>query len=629
MKKSPLLARLRYRFDNTLSRGPIALIGWLGLAAGLLVLAATGVVLLINALPTGAGPGQTFWNILSQAMTPNPVDANSPWQYLAVMFVVTVGSLFGVSILIGVLNASIAHRVESLQRGRSRVIEHGHTVILGWNEQVFAIIAELVIANANKREACIVVLGDKDKVEMESAIREKVSATGRTRVVCRSGNPIELTDLEIVNLDAAHAIVVLGPEDDDPDSGVIKTVLAITNNPHRRPEPYHIVAEINDPKNLKVARMVGGAETELVLTSQLIARIIAQTCRQSGLSVVYTELLDFEGDEIYFQDEPGLVGKTFGEALLAYEDSAPLGICPVGGVPKLNPPMDTLFKAGDTLIAVSADDDTVRLSGLADVAIDAAAIQLHQHEQPQAERTLILGWNARAPEIINQLDAYVAHGSSVTLVADRPDEADTASWCCPDLTNQTVRFQLGDTTDRGLLDSLDVSSYQHVVVLPYSDTLPVQRADARTLITLLHLRDIASHADRPFAIVSEMLDVRNRALAEVTRTDDFIVSDRLVSLMLSQIAENKELNAVFDDLFDPAGSEIFLKLASNYVTLGQPVNFYTVVEAARRRGEVAFGYRLKSLANDAAQAHGVVVNPAKSKRVTFADSDRIIVLAEN
>ena len=194
MKKSPLLAGLRYRFDNTLSRGPIALIGWLALAAALLVLAATGVVLLINAT-NGQSQGAVFWNILSQAMTPNPVDANNPWQYLAVMFVVTLGSLFGVSILIGVLNASIEHRVESLQRGRSRVIEHGHAVILGWNEQVFAIIAELVIANANKRDACIVVLGDKDKVEMESAIREKVAHPGRTRLVCRTGNPIELGDL--------------------------------------------------------------------------------------------------------------------------------------------------------------------------------------------------------------------------------------------------------------------------------------------------------------------------------------------------------------------------------------------------------------------------------------------------
>jgi len=629
MKKHPFRDRIRYAFDNTLARGPIALIAWLALGAAALVLVATLIVVLLGQLPDGLGLGQVFWNILSQAMTPNPVDPNNPTPYLIVMFFVTVGSLFGVSLLIGVLNASIEHRVESLQRGRSRVIEHGHIVILGWNEQVFAIVAELVIANANQPNACIVILGEKDKVEMESAIREKVGRTGRTRVVCRTGNPIELTDLEIVSLDTARAIVVLGPEDDDPDSGVIKTVLAITNNPRRRPQPYHIVAEINDPKNMAVARLVGGAETELVLTGQLIARIIAQTCRQSGLSVVYTELLDFEGDEIYFKELPALVGKTFGEALLAFEDSAVLGLCPVGGAPKLNPPMDTVIKAGDQLIVVAEDDDAIRLSGQAAPPIQAEAIRLREPEHLKPERTLLLGWNDRAPEIISQLDAYVAHGSDLTVVADRSGPEATEPWCCPDLKNQTIRFQVGDTTDRGQLDELNIASYQHVVVLPYSDTLPVQRADARTLITLLHLRDISHHAQRRFAIVSEMLDVRNRTLAEVTRADDFIVSDRLVSLMLAQIAENKELNAVFDDLFDPAGSEIYLKHAANYVALGQPVSFYTVVEAARRCGEAAFGYRLRALADDAAQAHGVVVNPDKSKPITFAEHDRIIVLAES
>ena len=38
-----------------------------------------------------------------------------------------------------------------------------------------------------------------------------------------------------------------------------------------------------------------------------------------------------------------------------------------------------------------------------------------------------------------------------------------------------------------------------------------------------------------------MLDVRNRELAEVTQADDFIVSDKLVSLMLAQVSENKDL----------------------------------------------------------------------------------------
>ena len=125
-----------------------------------------------------------------------------------------------------------------------------------------------------------------------------------------------------------------------------------------------------------------------------------------------------------------------------------------------------------------------------------------------------------------------------------------------------------------------------------------------------------------------MLDIRNRALAEVTRADDFIVSDKLVSLMLSQVSENKQLNAVFADIFDPEGSEIYLKLASNYVSVGEPVNFYTVVEAARRKGEVTLGYRLRAHAGDASKAYGVVVNPNKRETVTFSEWDRIILLAE-
>jgi hypothetical protein len=67
---------------------------------------------------------------------------------------------------------------------------------------------------------------------------------------------------------------------------------------------------------MEVARMVGKDEVELVLVGDLVARVIAQTCRQSGLSVVYTELLNFEGDEICFSEQPALVGKTIGEVVI-------------------------------------------------------------------------------------------------------------------------------------------------------------------------------------------------------------------------------------------------------------------------------------------------------------------------
>src|SRR5258705_13152532 len=98
---------------------------------------------------------------------------------------------------------------------------------------------------------------------------------------------------------------------------------------------------------------------------------------------------------------------------------------------------------------------------------------------------------------------------------------------------------------------------------------------------------------------------------------------------MSQLSENAELFDVFTDIFDPEGAEIYLKPVSDYVATGEPVNFYTVVEAARRRGETALGYRSTSEANDAGNAYGVHTNPKKSEKVTFAPEDKVIVIAEN
>jgi hypothetical protein len=46
--------------------------------------------------------------------------------------------------------------------------------------------------------------------------------------VCRSGSPIDLSDLEIVNPREARAIIVLSSTREEPDAEVIKTILALT-----------------------------------------------------------------------------------------------------------------------------------------------------------------------------------------------------------------------------------------------------------------------------------------------------------------------------------------------------------------------------------------------------------------
>lgn len=628
--------RLQYRFDNTMSRGTPALVAWLAFATLVLVLIFTAVVLIGNLAPEDGKSGfigQAFKTVL-HALDPGTVAGDTgSWQFLLTMFLLTIAGLFLVSALIGVIATGLDNKIQDLRKGRSFVIERDHTLILGWSETIFTILSELRVANENERDPVVVILSARDRVEMEDAVRAKVGDMGKTRVVCRTGDAIDLADLAVVNPEDARSIIVLSPEEEDPDAQVIKTVLALTRGPIQRDgEPHQIVAEIQSPANLEAARLVGGESTVIVDKSETISRLIVQTARQSGLSIAYTELLDFEGDEIYFRSDDALAGRTFGEALHAYEECTVIGLQEADGRVRLNPPPDTIVEAGASVIAIAEDDSQLlgaATEGSPNGAIDEALILAAEPSEPEPQRTLLLGWNHRAPAIITELDKYVAEGSSMMVVATYRELQAEVERAAETLTNIDASFWRGDTTDRHTLELLQVQDYDHVIVLCYADELDAGRADARTLVTLLHLRDIASRTGGEFTIVSELLDDRDRQLAEVTQVDDVIVSDKVISLLLTQISENRHLATVFAELFAADGSELYLRPAGEYVQLGQATTFRTLVESARRRGEVAIGYRTAALSKDASAAFGVEVNPPKSAPIVAEPGDRVVVLAES
>jgi Trk K+ transport system NAD-binding subunit len=406
-------------------------------------------------------------------------------------------------------------------------------------------------------------------------------------------------------------------------------VLAITNNPARKQAPYHIVAEIREARNLEAATLVGGKEAIYVQGEDLIARVTAQTCRQSGLSVVYTELLDFDGAEIYFKHEPGLAGRTYREVISAYEDSTVMGIMTANGEALINPPMDTTFNSGDQVIAISEDDDTLVLSATSGGGLPDVTALSHRQRLPAApERILVLGWNEKGSAIIEELDNYVAQGSETIVICRQEGVRDLLVDVAKRMKRQKVRFADGDITHSATLAAVKAATFEHVILLSYNE-LPIQEADAKTLITLLHLRNLADAAGVRLSIVSEMMDLRNRALAQIARADDFIVSDKLVSLMMSQLSENKDLEKVFKVLFTAEGSEIYIRPMTDYIKLGRTADFYTVLEAAAQRGETAIGYRLMKHAEDKNHGYGVNVNPRKSEKHLFAENDQIVVLAED
>ncbi len=626
MSRPRLRERWRYWFDNTMARGTPALIGWLGLASAVLVLVVATLAALLaphDADENGDWPG-LVWRSLLRTLDPGTMGGDTGTApFLGLMLTSTVGGIFIVSALIGVLTNGLENKIAELRKGRSRIIEQDHTVILGWSDQVFTVLAELAEANQSRQRSCVVVLADLDKVEMEDAIRARVGDLGRTRVVCRHGNPLKVADLELVSLDTARSVVVLAPPEDDPDIYVVKVLLSLGNRSWDRPERLpHIVAAVQDPSNLPAARLAAGPSARVIDADDIAIRLVVQAHRQSGLSTVYTDLLDFKGHEFYLRPEPSLTGTTFGEALCAYELGVPVGLRDSSGV-FLNPPMDTELTGEEELVLLAEDDVLIKLARHRPrIFREAVADPPPPHPTPPPEHTLILGWNGRGPKVITMLDEFVQPGSTVELATRCPDPRASLA----PLENLTVGYTHCDPTDRSRLEGLDVGSYQKIIVLADADADP-DHADARTLITLLHLRDMEERQCLDYGIVSEIHDDANREIAQVTRADDFVVSERLISLLLTQLSENRHIYDVFHDLLDHRGSEIYLKPAGDYLLPGREANFATLLEAGRARGETVIGYRLQAEFH-VSPHYGVYLNPVKTAPLTLNENDLVIIIAE-
>lgn len=108
-----------------------------------------------------------------------------------------------------------------------------------------------------------------------------------------------------------------------------------------------------------------------------------------------------------------------------------------------------------------------------------------------------------------------------------------------------------------------------------------------------------------------------------------IISDQLIAMALTQIAENKAVAPVFVELLTANHSEICIKPIRDYVQSKEQVNFYTVVAAAQQRGETAIGYRLVSEADQPGKLFGIHINPDKSLPIPFSDQDQVVLIARS
>ncbi len=610
-------AKLRYKFDNIMARGAIALVGVLFLITAVVIIIAGIVAFLLGSGSISENIWASIMHTIDAGTITGTDTANIP--FVVLMSIVTLCGLFVTSILIGIITTGFEEKLQSLKKGNSRVIENNHTVILGFNDSVYTIISELVIANENQKNGCIVILAPQDKEEMETAIAEQIDDLKTTRVICRTGNITDFHMLKQCSIDKCRSIII----NEERDFITTKAILAINTCIKELTGgelKAHIVATVSDIKNYEASEIAGEGNVELILVHDAVSRIIAQTCRQPGLSNVLIELFDYSGDELYFENFPELAGKTFGDSLLLFEHAIVFGYKRNSDI-FLNPPSDIILEKDDELILLVEDDGMAKPLSTTPIPDNIDELISYTTVEDVAENILIIGVNNKLEKIVAELDNYFNKGSRVVIASEEIDS--TYKEMVKTIKNIELDFIECDTSDRTNLDNLTKEKFEHVLLLS-SDDSDSETSDAVTLLKLIHLRDISKKDAKSFNITSEMKNAANQRLARVANVNDLVVGSNIVNLILTQISENRDLATVFKELLHADGSEIYIRKAEQYVKLNKIVDFYQITEIARRKGEIAIGYK-KQVGN----SFEIINGPAKSNKITFTEQDSIIVLAND
>ncbi len=543
--------RLKYWFDNRMSKGSLGFIRLLIAASVLLAILVAGLIILLNFNEEGE-TASVFWDSIAtviNAWMPSFEDG-SP-GYVILMSVVAIAGVLFTSVLIGIVTSAIETKIENLKQGNSLVLEKGHTVILGFYPGEYTLLSELILAAAGS-PACVVIAEDMDREEMEQNIAENVAAPKNFRIICRTADITDPASLEKCSVETCKTIIV-SPAD---DMRTVKAVLAVSILLAEKGVPEISVNALVSNSAYIFPQSAAEANNITTLeTNSILAKMIAHSCTQTGLSETFREVFNFEGSEFYLADIAGINGLTFEDLLLRTDNATPAGVLR-GGEVTLNPPPGFVFNDTDRVLVFAEESDSAKLVSAADNSTVPAAADIRTTDD--RTDTVIIGYNETLPVLLRELPENVSHVYLAGQSADGPEKEELERIAAGRGLHLDHIYE--DPRSEEALCGI-ARMAEHIVILNDHEK-DAEEADMEAIFLLMRLRDIRKRFDLSFNITVEMQRERNQKLAGRGDATDFLVTSSMSSLILARLAESPELRSVFREILSNKGNELYLKSVS-------------------------------------------------------------------
>lgn len=453
------------------------------------------------------------WMISPNSLTLLNVNDNRMMMVLAII-VVIIGMILFSGAIIATVTTALRTFIEHKSKAKGKIIVNNHFVILNWSSKVPEMIYNLMIKGFKHN---IVILSDKSKEYIEGELKSlfltnDVKQRIKANLIIKEGDSLLRANLEDISIDKASQVCVMvkeGMVDLDDDNVVnadllnLKIVLKLGSFDMK--EDCQIVVETDsDEARAQIENLshkLASLKSKSIIPvsfNKKIGQIIAQSLVMPQMSNLYSELFSFEGSEFYSVDSEQEIDdylKTHNNSIAVHKDGK----------------LFVLASGEESLKKVRSQEYT-----------HDKKFKLADKEAGSEMNIFIIGENAKTKFLLQSLSRSHEYG---------------------DIDFHFKHYEKMDI--KGLINDIKETEGERKVLILSDDKVSAASYDANVFIALIELSKAFPQKEN-LTYITELLDSRNLASVKDFNIHNTIISNRMMSLLITQLSLNQSSKKFFE-----------------------------------------------------------------------------------
>ena len=515
---------IKYRIDRMLNKGLFYQLMLLVFAIIILLLTVSIFIIVAFKYP----PKQAFWDSLMQFIDTGNISSVEGNTGIVITFLlVTFVGVCGWGSLIAMINKALQDRINNLSKGNAFIMEKNHAIILGYGEEALTIVEEFIMAKVKT----IIILSEHNV----DVIRKRVSfikGYKNTNIIIREGTTSRIENIKLLNIGKSSIISIIN--NDDTESLNILLALKKIIEEDERDKKINICVLVHEEDTIEIIKSIEDKNfvIHVIYKYEILYKLIAQSIIYTGLSNVYEDLFSNDGNIFCIENEHHYEDYSFKDAALKYLDKGMilLGITKEDRSQLLIPNYDYVIKKENRLVFLSRNDNDDSVKEYPNIKPSIIKYK---------NNILLICEEKRYVEIIKEISEYIENHSITMLSYDS--------------------IKLERNKYKFILEKLKKENTTKIVLISEDNI-----TDVKSINVLLIIRQIIRKENLNIAILSLLNSIQKRNLIYSDDVRDFIVSGKLIGMLMAQASLSSNILYIFCGLLSKNGKDIIMSPYADY-----------------------------------------------------------------